>query len=488
MPTYKFKRKPKSYQLRAVKKGLELDGPLAVLFDPGLGKTKVAIDLFAIHTIKSGIKRSLVLCPISALGVWPKEVEKDSPIPIKIFRALGKKRHKIDTIKEAIAYKGVCMLIINYDSAKIKEIAALLVKYRTPFLICDEIHLLKNASSARSKAVFQLSLDAKYKLGLTGTPIAKDPLDIFGQYKILNPEIFGLNYNHFKYYYSNYMKIPLRNGRTFPKLIGWNHLDELTEKMHSIAVRVKDTDTNELEPIIEQDIPIPFELETQEKYRQMAEELVLELENDEEITAAMAATKIIKLQQICGGFVMRTDDVIIDGQLKQNRVTFPIGSEKLDACVDLVEQHITKHKFIIGCRFIWEIDQLKTRLRKKGWKVGVIRGGVSVANREYIENAFQTRDEVRIVIFQLASATAITLTAGTIGILFSSTYKWDDYWQWRKRIHRLGQGEQVLIYRLYMEGSIDERVLKVLDKKQDMSDLITDSVKHKDYSWLLPKF
>ena len=488
MAKYQFKRKPKSYQLRAIKKGMELDGPLAVLFDPGLGKTKVAIDLFAIFNKKYGIKRGLVLCPISALGVWPQEIKKDSPINVKVFRCLGKKSEKIKTIKAAINYKDPSLLLINYDSARIREITDLLALYETPFLVCDEIHLLKNPKSARSKAVFRLSQHIKYKIGLTGTLLPKDPLDIFGQYKVLDWTIFGTNYTHFKNHYANYMHIPMKNGRSFPKLLGFKNMEEMAKKIHSIAVRVKDTETDELEPIVEQTIPIPFTTESKQKYTEMAKHLVVELENDETITAQMAATKIIKLQQICGGFLMRMDKYMDGDEVKKQRVTFPVGTEKLDACVDLVEQHIEEHKFIIGCRFIWEIESLKLALMRKGHGVAMIKGGVSVAEREQIQKDFQLGQDLRIIIFQISAATAITLTAGTIGILYSSTYKWDDYWQWRKRIHRIGQGKTVVIYRLAIEGTIDEVVLKRLDAKQNMNELLVDSTKNGDYSWLLPKF
>lgn len=487
---YKFKRTPKPYQLRAIKKGLKLDGPLAVLFDPGLGKTKVAIDLFAIHVMKNEVRRGLVLCPISALGVWPREILKDSPVDIKVFRALGKKKaQKIKVIQEAIKYEGVCILMVGYDTAKIPDVSALLLKFNAPFIVCDEIHMLKSVKGIRHKQIYKISQQSKYRLGLTGTLIAKDPLDVFGQYKVLDNKIFGTNYNEFKYHYSNWMTIqPKMEGkRAFPKLMGWMNMDEMSKKLHTIAIRVKDTETNELDPLLEQDIPIPFSSSTRKKYIQMAKELVLELENEEFVTAQMAATKVIKLQQICGGFIMRTDATIEDGKLVKRPVTFPIGTEKLDACVDLIDQHISKHKFIIGCRFIWEINQLNLRLTKAGYKVGVIRGGVSVEERERIEETFQKDDNFRVVIFQLSSATAITLTAGTIGILFSSNYKWDDYWQWKKRIHRLGQKKQCIIYRLVMEDSIDEKILQNLDLKQDFNDTIVDSIKHKDYSWLIPK-
>jgi superfamily II DNA or RNA helicase len=66
---YKFKRRPRPYQLGALKKALKFD-KLAIWFDPGLGKTKVAIDYSAIQIARGNLQKILIVCPLSAIGVW----------------------------------------------------------------------------------------------------------------------------------------------------------------------------------------------------------------------------------------------------------------------------------------------------------------------------------------------------------------------------------------------------------------------------------
>ena len=215
--------------------------------------------------------------------------------------------------------------------------------------------------------------------------------------------------------------------------------------------------------------------------------MIVELENEERITASMAAVKVMKLQQITGGFIMRKDEYLDEttGTVKANKMTFPVGTEKLDVCMDLVDRYVEHHKLIIGCRFVWEINQISERLTKAGIKHAIIRGGVSAEERTRIKREYQDDESLRLIIFQISAATAMTLTAGNIGILYSSTQKWDDYWQWLKRLHRDGQTKPVYILRLIVKGSIDKQVVQSIHEKKDFTDCIIDRQSAKRYLKLI---
>jgi SNF2 family DNA or RNA helicase len=75
----------------------------------------------------------------------------------------------------------------------------------------------------------------------------------------------------------------------------------------------------------------------------------------------------------------------------------------------------------------------------------------------------------------------MTLTAGDVGILYSCTYKWDDYFQWLKRLHRTGQAKPVRIFRLVCKGTIDKKILSVLEQKQDFTDVLIDKRGYKKF-------
>jgi SNF2 family DNA or RNA helicase len=201
----------------------------------------------------------------------------------------------------------------------------------------------------------------------------------------------------------------------------------------------------------------------------------------------MAAIKVMKLQQITGGFIMRKDEYLDEttGQVKVNNITFPVGTEKLDVCMDLIDRYVEHHKIIIGCRFVWEINQISERLTKAGIKHAIIRGGVSADERTRIKREYQEDSSLRVIIFQISAATAMTLTAGNIGILYSSTQKWDDYWQWLKRLHRDGQTKPVYILRLIVKGSIDKQIVQSIHEKKDFTDCIIDRQSAKRYLKLI---
>jgi SNF2 family DNA or RNA helicase len=222
-------------------------------------------------------------------------------------------------------------------------------------------------------------------------------------------------------------------------------------------------------------------------YNQMAKEMIAELDNLEVVTAATEMVKVGKLQQICGGFLTRTDVMTDDsGTPVEKKVMIPIGSEKLDSFMDLLFQYMRHHKVLVGCRFLWEIAQIEARLSKGGIGYVVVKGGMDGDARTEARHRFQSDKNCRVIVFQVSAATAMTLTAGDIGILYSCTTRWDDYRQWLKRIHRDGQTKPVLIQALAVRGTVDYHILEMIKAKAEMEGNIVDRSEYR--KWLTPKF
>jgi len=227
---YKFKRKPRPYQLRALQKALQL-GSLAVWFDPGLGKTKVAIDFTAIKIAKGEATKAVVVCPLSAIGVWEDEFPQDCPdeyLPT-VIPVVGDMDDRIKTLVEAQAgdKTGPQVLVINYDSLRNDTIMSLLKSFAPQILIVDEMHYTKNHTAQRSRRVRELRKLVNYCLGLTGTPIPKNPLDLFGQFLIINEDIFGGDRGAYKRFRNRYA---VMNYRFPSKVDKWLNIDELARK------------------------------------------------------------------------------------------------------------------------------------------------------------------------------------------------------------------------------------------------------------------
>lgn len=468
---YTFKRKPHGYQVRALKKALTQKAT-AIIFDPGLGKTKVAIDFCAIKYLTEGLEKVLIICPLSAMGVWEDEWFLDCPdeIPYKITPLTGKMPQRLKLLEKICVEPGPQVVIISFDTAKNEKISKLLMRHYRDILIIDEMHKCKSHTSLQTKATAKIGAVQSYRLGLTGTLLPKNPLDVISQYNVLNLSIFG----------GNWWKTARRYADFHPefknKPIRWHNLDELQTKMLSIAARAKDTENANLPALIVKDIPVYLGDATKKLYKQMAEEMIAEIEEDI-IDAKMAAVKVMKLHQISGGFIQKTEIVGYEGEkvLKETRVYNVGDQEKLAVFKDLVMEQLEEdHKIIVACAFLNEITAISAWLNTKKIGYRVIKGGVSGEERSQIKRDFQNDPKCRIIVFQISAATSMTLTAGDVGIMYSTTYKWDDYFQWLKRLHREGQNKPVRIYRLVCKGTIDIKILRVLEKKQNFTDVLVD--------------
>jgi SNF2 family DNA or RNA helicase len=481
---YRPKRPLRSYQAKALKRALEIDYGTAIWFDPGLGKTKVAIDFIAIQRLKHGLSRVLVIAPLSALGVWVDELKLDMIDELKytVYIPNGRRANKIQVLEEALRPgSDLRFIVCTYEFATDEYFNKQLIKFRPQLLILDEMHNCKGHNTKRSPRIYRIRKVTKWALGLTGTPMPKDPLDLFGQFKILDDSILGTNYAIFRDQYA------IMHPKFPNKVMKWKNLDNLAQRIHPIVCRVRDSEVKDLPPLIEQIVPVEFTDKSKKLYREMAENQLIELDNMEVVTAATAMVRVGKLQQICGGFIMKGGFFLDEnGVAKEKKVTFPIGTEKLDVFMDLVRQHVKHHKILVGCRFLWEIGQIELRLRKAGIPHVIVKGGMSEAKRTAARHEFQENDNCRIIIFQVAAATAMTLTAADIGILYSTTTKWDHYWQWLKRIHRRTQTKPVVIYTLAVRGTVDYDVLDIVKAKAKMEGDIIDRSKYRE--WLTPKF
>ena len=487
---YRFKRKTYSYQGRALKRALT-QRSTAIIFDPGLGKTKVAIDFCVIKLLKEGKDKVVIVCPLSAMGVWDDEWYLDCPddIPYLITPLVGKMPERIKKLKSVCQHKGPQVVIATFDTIKNDEIMKILLRhYSNGIAIIDELHNCKSINSGRSKATKRIADASSYVLGLTGTLMPKNPLDVISQYNILDSRIFGdLRTTR------DWWRVARRYADFHPtfksKPIRWHNMDELQRKILSIAARAKDTESPNLPPLIIKDIPIIFGEGSKKVYKQMAEEAVAELESGDTVDARLAAVKAMKLHQISGGFLQQTKVVGLDGDkpIKETTV-YNIGEqEKLEVFKDLLLEQLEQgHKVIVACAFLMEISAISAWLNVKKIDYRVIKGGVSGEERAQIKRDFQEDPKCKVIIFQISAATSMTLTAGDVGILYSSTYKWDDYFQWLKRLHRTGQTKPVRIFRLVVKGTIDRKIYAVIEQKKNFTDVLIDKRRHKEI--LAPDF
>jgi SNF2 family DNA or RNA helicase len=459
---YKFKTEPFSHQRKALEKIRRLDGKCALFMEMGTGKTKVAIDWAGIGFHNFGLRRVLVVAPLSVLGVWPNQIRLHSNVPSKIYRLRGSTVERSRTLTSLLRVSDqeshLTWLIINYEGIwrepdRGPSIEKLLVAWQPDLIVFDESHRIKSPSAKQSKAAARIAKTVPQRLLLTGTPITKSPLDAFGQFRALDPTILGDNWYHFKYYYGVW------GGFGNYQLRGYRHLEELNLKLHKHSFKVKKVDCLDLPPKLFETVPITLPDRIAALYNQMAREMIIEIE-DTHATAAVVVVKLIRLSQITSGFVKD-----VDGNIRV------FDNTKLNTCLDLVDDIVSEDKkVVIFCRFIEDIRRLSAGLTKRKIEFRILSGSVPPERRDSIVSEFHDDPNLKVFISQIqAGSLGIDLTPADTAIFYSLDYNAANYWQAQDRLHRQGQTRSVTYYHLVVPRTIDSVVLKVLQEKGQLA-------------------
>lgn len=427
----------------------------ALLMEMGTGKTITSIAITGRLYLDGQIRRALVVAPLSIVGVWEEEFAKFGDFDYSLAVLNGNGTKKTDTLK---ALRGACLqvAVVNYESAwrLEKEIAG----WNPDLIICDEGHKIKTHNISASKAMHRLGMGAKYRLLLTGTVITNKAIDVFSQYKFLNPAIFGISFYSFRNRYFDM----LGYGNHTP-VLKHSMEPELTTKLHSIAFRATKSECLDLPETIDVIRSVELESPAVKVYRDLVKESYAELGN-KEITATNILTRLLRLSQLTGGFI--GDD---GGGTPQN-----ISRAKLNALSDIIDtaQQECK-KLVVIARFVPEIKAICAMLGKLGIGYSCIMGGVK--DREEQVFRFQNDPDIQVFVGQIATAgLGITLTAASTMVFYSLDYNMANFEQAKARIHRVGQRENCTYIYLNAKGTVDEKVLKALRNKADLARMLVD--------------
>ena len=171
----------------------------------------------------------MIVAPLSILGVWEEEFQKFAAFPYALAVLSGSSAKKLDTLRHMIG-TALQVVVVNYESAWRLEKA--LTAWHPDLIIADEGHKIKTHNIAASKAMHRMGREASYRLLLTGTVITNKAIDVFSQYKFLNPAIYGNSFYAFRNRYFDMVGY----GNHTP-VLKKSMESELTEKLHSISYR-----------------------------------------------------------------------------------------------------------------------------------------------------------------------------------------------------------------------------------------------------------
>lgn len=401
------------------------------------------------------------MAPLSILGVWEEEFQKFAAFPYALAVLSGSSTKKLDTLRHMNG-TALQVVVVNYESAWRLEKA--LTTWHPDLIIADEGHKIKTHNIAASKAMHRMGAKASYRLLLTGTVITNKAIDVFSQYKFLNPAIYGNSFYAFRNRYFDMVGY----GNHTP-VLKKSMEGELTEKLHSISYRATKAECLDLPETTDVIRQVELEPAALRIYRGLVKESYAELAGGEQgapvaVTATNILTRLLRLSQLTGGFLGNDETAAVE----------QVSAAKLSALEDILDGAVAEgKKLVIIARFLPEIKAICKLLEKRGLRYSCITG--EVKNRDEQVERFQKEPEVMAFVGQIATAgLGITLTAASTMVFYSLDYSMSNFEQTKARIHRVGQRMPCTYLYLVARGTVDEKVLAALESKADLARTLVD--------------
>ena len=450
----------------------------AYFMEMGTGKTKVLIDNMAMLYDKGKINGALIVAPKGVVGTWyNNELPTHLPNHIAHVTTLWqsnitkKQQEKLKSLFEV--EESLHILIMNveaFSTTKGVDFAKKFLSCHETLMAVDESTTIKNPKAQRTKNIISLANNVKYRRIMTGSPVTKNPLDLFSQCYFLDP--FHLNHESYYSFRMRYAIMKTANiaGRKIQLVSGFRNLGELSEKLKPFSYRVLKEDCLDLPDKIFMKRNIKLSADQFKVYDQMKKEALATL-NGKKVTTVNALTQLMRLQQItCGHF---TSD---DG------MTQPIKNNRITELMDVLEE--TEGKAIIWAHYQYDITTIIKEVVKVHGPGSIVDyyGLTPQSERQKNIKKFQDDPRCRFIVGTPATGGyGITLTAANTVIYYSNGYDLEKRLQSEDRAHRIGQKKSVTYVDLICEETVDEKIVKALRKKINIaSEVLGEELK----SWI----
>ena len=458
---YKFKTKPYAHQLTALEKSWNKES-YAYFMEMGTGKTKVLIDNLAMLYDKGKVNGALIIAPKGVIGTWynnelpthlPEHIENTSILwQSNITKKQQEKLETLFKVEEALH-----ILIMNVEALSTDKG----LKFAEKFLSChetlvaiDESTTIKNPKASRTKNILSLARSSKYRRIMTGSPVTKNPLDLFSQCYFLDP--FHLNHESYYSFRMRYAIMKTANiaGRKIQLVSGFKNLGELSDKLQPFSYRVLKDDCLDLPEKIFIKRQIQLTPDQFKLYSQMKEK-ALAILNGKVVSTQNALTQIMRLHQItCGHF--SSDD----------GVTQPIKNNRITELMNVLEE--TEGKAIIWAHYQYDITSIIKEITKEYGPGSIVDyyGLTPQEERQPNIKRFQDDPKCRFIVGTPSTGGyGITLTAANTVIYYSNGYDLEKRLQSEDRAHRIGQKKSVTYVDLMADDTVDEKIVKDLRRK-----------------------
>lgn len=414
--------------------------------DMGLGKTLQLISVLLAAKQENRLGTALIVTPASLVYNWKEEFAKFAPeTSVKI--AAGSKDEREAIIQNA---ELADVLITSYDLLK-RDILLYSDKMFT-YQVIDEAQYIKTHTTAAAKSV--KAINSKIRFALTGTPIENRLSELWSIFDFLMPG-YLYTYEQFR----NEFELQIMKNHDESAL---SSLKRLVEPF--ILRRLKQDVLKDLPEKIEEICYVNFDTKQQQIYDGQALHMkkMLEGESDESFQKNKIAilAEITKIRQIC-----------CDPSLCLEN--YEGGSAKMETCTELIKSAIDGgHKILVFSQFKSLLELLAAELKKEKIANFMLTGETKKEERIDLVNRFNNDDTSVFLISLKAGGTGLNLTGADIVIHFDPWWNIAAQNQATDRAHRIGQTRTVSVYKLIVKNSIEEKILKMQQSKNDLADEI----------------
>lgn len=426
----------RGYQQEAVDLALAHDGFL-VFAEQRTGKCLISLAIVDARKPK----HLWIVCPIGAMLVWKKQIAEHL---------------KVDWDCE--------LVMINYEElvARNTQYYKEAKKLDGLMIIADEIHKTKKRGTITSRSLRTLSKRAKWKLGLTGTPLGNGLEDGWAYFDFIDPTIFGpfstrYNKKTGKLIATGFEdKHLIYGGFGRFKVTGYFNQEEFYRKFHSRSFRVTLREARGRERPMKlghRKIMVDLTPNTQAFYDELEEKMIIEI-NKKVVKVPIVIALIAKLQQITGGFIIDSEE----------KMSHQIGTEKWRALWTHTKWlRKEDKKFVVVCRFLHEIDFLERKFAAIGVSTKRVAGGFP----------YNGKFDVTCILIQIQSGVAVDMSAADDLFFYSADYSYLNFEQMKSRIlnyTKVGASFHYLLAR----ATIDEPIHEAVTRKKNVAHLVLD--------------
>lgn len=441
-------------------------GHFGLFFEMGTGKTRTTIELIKDKLAKHRqMLPTLILAPSVVTFNWKAELAKFSDInPAHILVLHGTALQRRQMLERTPNY---FVVITNYEALLMDMVYSALKAWGPEIIVADESHRIKNHKAHRTKRLLGLSITAKYKYILSGTPITNNEADLFSQFLFMDGgQTFGKSFFTFR---NNWFTDANRMIRARNPAVMWPNWQpkahkkkEFTDKVMAKAMSVTKDECLDLPPYTQTTLEVGMAPDQARAYKSMKDDFIAYVKSSA-FVADQAVTKAMRLNQIASGFIMNPDG---------ETVVFK-NTPKEKALIDLIES--ARGKVVVWAAWRSNQKSIGDLLTKHNIEHRELLGDSGAKQRDDALRDFADNPNVKVMLAsQAAAGVGISLVAANTAIYFSRNFSFEADAQSAARIHRGGSEIHTNVYRidLVVPDTIDVSCLESLAKKEELKDSI----------------